>query len=1317
MRLRLWLVLTALVMLPSSMLGADRAVIDDFADVSAWSVNQYGGSIAISSDAGQGIPAMRLAFAHAPHEWGNAARRIDLPPNAAGIEFDMLVDNAGPQAALSLWLFEPDGDGHPAHRIPDGKLLAEMKGGWRHCFVPISAFRFDPRGNKRNELLTANKLLIGINNHSADVRIANLAFRLARRDAKMNESRTPNLTPENGPRGRVAILQGDFPARPGNADPEVLKEEIRRYGFGVTALRSGDLADPSMLNTASFDCLVLPYGPSYPAAAADAIKGYLKSGGSFLSMGGYAFDEACVLDESGRLVALDAAVTAEDIASGKAGPTRLNTRFGKPGDTMGLEPDQIGVFDPAYHLLYASSLQPAPSQHVIPKSVRGRPKLEGYAACSLLGSNSPVFPAKWGRHIPLAEAYDSFGRQRGPVGSMALNYAGPYAGSAWAFFGVTNVDLFARGGPMLPHVGRIVEALTRKVFLHSLATDLAYYRDGEPVKITCSVADLGKSACEARVRFTVLDRVGKRVLSSEPIAVSLQPGETRTAETTFSQARFASDLYRVVAELTVGRTVIDSMETGFAAYQPKLTASGLDLRYRDNYFHVGDRPVLLSGTNATGAIFYSGNENPLVWDRDLARMSENGLNILRVLHFSPFMSDKPSPGAVKAADLALERMPLKIERQLDAMVQLCQKHNIVLFLSIHDWMPVELSDEELAAQRRFAKLIAERYKDVPGFMIDIQNEPHIELPKQEKPNENPDVVKAWNQYLRQKYGSDDRLKDAWKQSPPERPLGSVPYRAGTDAWGDMRTFDADYFRNVLLNRWAEANYRGAKEGDPNVPVTVGFLQEYWSLNKLMCVDGLDFANMHSYSSIDVLRADLKLFDRRFQGKSLSLGEFGALPDHEKRVHGQDNPGQDIDRYLRTGHYAFGLGASFIASWCWKDMDDVVFPWGMNYTCGGPRKDLLKAYRNQSLLFRQVRPVYEPPSTFLVVPVEAMLGGQAGNTIRMLYRHVDALLDAHVHFGTIDDQHLKQLPASAKVLVYPVPMHVPDEAYTLLRSFAERGGTLLIAGDISYDEFRQRTKTDRLKELCGVQFVSENCPNVSWGDGDRPCISTEITAARANGECFVSRLGQGQVWFTATPSAGAGKPSGYAFADALAQHDKTRPTSGSSHVLAITEPQAESLALVNARADGEALKLSHPGRVPVEVTLANDGVGLVRYRGGAPCLIESQRTVVIGGGGTSTIPMKGHFALVALDGKSIETSREMIVLPSGEGEIDLTGLSSLRDAVVQTGDVIDGKWVVLSESTDRKIRCTADTAFDIRIVAPKHRLSALGRMVASELMLR
>jgi hypothetical protein len=682
-----------------------------------------------------------------------------------------------------------------------------------------------------------------------------------------------------------------------------------------------------------------------------------------------------------------------------------------------------------------------------------------------------------------------------------------------------------------------------------------------------------------RFNFQQRDNVG---IGPQNVAVELKAGETKTVEIEFKCRHFRSDLYEVTATLTVGNEWIDSMETGFVVYDPKVTAGGLKLGFRDNYFRDGDRPVLLSGVNQTGAIFYSGNENPLVWDRDLARMNENGLNVMRVLHFSPFVSDKPTAG-VKPLDLKIDDLPESIGRKLDALVQLCQKHKIVLFLTIHDWMEIDLSDDELAAQKQFAKVIASRYRDVPGFMIDIQNEPHIQLPK--------------------------------------------------DA-----TTEADARRNALLNRWAKANYDGAKAGNPNVLVTVGFLQEYWALNKLACADGLDFANMHSYNTIEVLRGDLKLFDRRFQGKSISLGEFGSIVDHDKRIRGEDNPAQDWNRYLLTGHYLFGEGGSFLLNWCWKDMSDVVFPWGVNYTCDGPRKDILKAFRNQSLLMRQVRPAYRAPEVFLVVPMGQLVGAKSAENVRALYAVVDAMLAARADFGTIDDEHLDLLPSSAKLLVYP-NSSVPDTASKQLRAFIQGGGTVCAAADASF--------SDALKAL-----------------GD---------------------------------AANVRASAGHAF--------RLHEQNG-----------ALTIVLVNPSSSATTVRVSEPGTEAVEVMLNASGTGLARFdKSGKLVAVESEGPVKLAD--CTIIPMTGHWALFSADGKPLAKSSELVILPFGDGEIDLMALKNTADLMVQTGDVIEGRWRHRHETGTSRIKADALTPFDVRILAAKDRLEAVGSYVAAELMLR
>lgn len=1310
-----------LLVLLCSQTQAGSVLIDDFRTLDNWRVHADGGFIEISADAANtrgANPSMRLLFTRANHEYGNAQRTVTLPPNATGVTFDLFVRQTSPGAGLSVWLFEADGDAWHAWVKVDGKAFPDMSKGWHSCVVPITSFAYQPRGNGKRELLTANKMLIGINAAAGDVSIASLAYRTAEKRSHPASSKPKPPRIENGSRGRIAILRDSFPHLPGDSDPAALAPALRKHGYGVTVLNAAQLADPTIVTAKSFDCLILPYGARYPQDAGSAITDYLKSGGSLFTTGGYAFDEP-------TLASAAPALTAEDVASGKGIFRRINARFGDPenarlqsGTTVFLRDDQIAIFDPCYHLKNAAQIASSPRQHIVAGIQPTAARLEGYAACSMLGSCDPVFPVKWGRHISIVDALDSSGRYLGSAGAIAHIYRGPYAGSSWAFFGVKNTDLFSRDSRLLARLPAIIDAIVTKTYLHSLETDFACYKDGETVRLTCIAANYGRKATRPSVRFRIYDRAGKQVWQSPAHAVALAPGETKPIKAQFRLDRYASDLYRVTAEMSISGRKADVMETGFATYKPAVIASGLKLDLKNNYLHDADRPLLLSGTNVTGAMLYSGNENPLVWDRDLQRMRESGINIMRLLHFSPFLSDKPAFGAIKPIDLGVDRMPPTTERKLDALVQLCQKHKIAMFLTLHDWMHAELSNEELAAQRKWAKLIASRYRDVPGFMLDVENEPMIPLPFEANPKERMHVVSAWNEFLRAKYGTDEALKKSWTVSPPEAPIGQIAFRAGTPAWDDMRTYDADLFRATLANKWIEANNAGVKEGDPDTLLTVGFLQEYYAVNKIACMKHQDLANTHSYNTPDVLRCDLKLLDRRFEGKSFSLGEFGSFQDYHTRMGGHDSSNQNYTHYLLAGHYLFGLGGSFLANWCWKDMDDVLFAWGVNHSNGGPAKSTLLAYRNMSLLMRQVRPVYESPEVFLVLPTGQMTGEQRAKMVPQLYQWAGSLLSARAQFGTTDDLHLSLLPPSAKLLVYPFPYTIPDEAYDQLKSFVERGGTLCITGDVSYDQFRKRTLTERLTDLCGVKFISENYPNIGFTPKDEACINVEPAGAAVTGSLYTHAIGKGKVIFTPHPMGTTGIEGKSVYTDTLAALGPAATVDApgvEAFRLAETDG-CRTIILANLSQQAKTVPIAEPQCEPVQISLKANGVGMVRFNThGQVISVESQGPVTIG---ATRIPITGHFAITAADGKSLMASRKLIILPFGNGEIDLSPLPAFgsRSMIVQRGEIRSGKWTPLSEPSGPKVQVTGETAFDIHIAAPKPNLADVGRHVASEMML-
>ena len=76
---------------------------------------------------------------------------------------------------------------------------------------------------------------------------------------------------------------------------------------------------------------------------------------------------------------------------------------------------------------------------------------------------------------------------------MLRHSAGTYAGSSWAFFGVTNRNLFAESEPGM---GRafvdIMRSLARDTYLTSLVSELGCYRQGESVKLLADVFNGGR---------------------------------------------------------------------------------------------------------------------------------------------------------------------------------------------------------------------------------------------------------------------------------------------------------------------------------------------------------------------------------------------------------------------------------------------------------------------------------------------------------------------------------------------------------------------------------------------------------------------------------------------------------------------------------------------------------------------------------------------------------------------------------------------------------------------------------------------------------
>ncbi len=171
-------------------------------------------------------------------------------------------------------------------------------------------------------------------------------------------------------------------------------------------------------------------------------------------------------------------------------PELLNTRHGHPADGLEVAPTQLGVFDADYRLGRVASARAAPHQSVVRGDVSIKGPLEGWAAAGVTGFDA----ARW---IPLVNGHDRYGRLRGAAGAMLRHSAGTYAGSSWAFFGVTNRNLFAESEPGMATAFRdIIRSLARDTYVASLVSELSCYRQGESVKLLASVFNGGRPSSD-----------------------------------------------------------------------------------------------------------------------------------------------------------------------------------------------------------------------------------------------------------------------------------------------------------------------------------------------------------------------------------------------------------------------------------------------------------------------------------------------------------------------------------------------------------------------------------------------------------------------------------------------------------------------------------------------------------------------------------------------------------------------------------------------------------------------------------------------------
>lgn len=966
---------------------------------------------------------------------------------------------------------------------------------------------------------------------------------------------------------------------------------------------------------------------------------------------------------------------------------RINTEYGFPEDSLEIKPQQIGMFDSDFRFKCAVTIKAAKNQFMLGKSPELHGKFEGYAATGVVGMNN----ARW---IPILQCVDQLGNRRGAAGAIMHHMRGNYARGTWAFFGIENADIFAAGSSLGEATLRAVsQSFVRKCFLHECGTNFACYRDGEPVQLRALASNYGRQSRSLKVHWKIQTIIGNETVFELAQSIRLAPGETLPLETSWNTASFSSDQYRITVRLSEDGKDLDEITSGFNVWKLTTLQKGLAFEFKDNYFQIEGKSLFLQGTDDYLHTFIDQDENPLTWSDDAQGCRDSCIDVYENLMGLRGPQQRPTEAWW---------------RWIDAMLLNVQRAGGIFFPGMLIFSNTAVSDRDLADQQAYVRQFASRYKDAPGIMYYLNGDLELHDPNL------PNLKKLYHTYLLDKYGSDDTLRIAWKITPPEAPIGKLTIRCGSEDWSDVRTLDDFRFRTQVVRRWLNAMHDSIREVDQKHPVTAEFYQIPTSgIDLLMTLDKPELANYGYFNTKedDYYRfpQTCKYLDQSLRGKGVGVGEFGvkthpAWLDTGEYIEARTEA-YEQGYFLAVAHYGFALGACKIQNWCWKYPADLPFEWGINYPNDLVPRDVRAFYRNSGLFFRNLRPRFESSDVLYLLAGENRMGGQGARVIEGQQNGIRLLLDLRLRFATLADDYLESLPANVKTIFYPLPYCPSDQIIERLEQFVDGGGQLYISGDLSYDSLRQRTRTQRLRELCGVEYVSERFPNIAYIKGfvqsvptagawpkymAAPGIVTRPAGAKVllqtvDGTPIVTEFkrGQGRVIFSADPIELHGDPRYQPYAHEFyqmllqtmnLQGELLEPQNSPVHCFHIPSQDDRKIAvLVNYSSEkrvedivvpiaGTQVKLALQPRMSGAI-VASAGKGVKAIETSGDAYVGCQLLL-----GTNV-----HVMAISFTQQAIQDANCLLLLPMGEGMLRVPHASRWKNPVLLGGEVVASHW--------------------------------------------
>jgi len=679
---------------------------------------------------------------------------------------------------------------------------------------------------------------------------------------------------------------------------------------------------------------------------------------------------------------------------------------------------------------------------------------------------------------PIIEAKDRFGNTIGYPAVMVKNYASSlvvrrFKGGRWFIF------LFERPEDVMSAIqwkklfSNILSHYKEKIYIARLYSEYVSYRIGEKIKLECRIVNLEKDIISTITKFEMLGDDGKMAEYIGEVRGCLNPNEEVILSIDWYPKRKA-DFYKIKASLfredryVYGEArekqikLLDCEECGVVIYQPD--KKGLEVEVEGTNLKINNKEGFFVGTH----YYPSSSWYDWVWRdfrpdkarQDFEAMRKIGIRLLRIW-----------------VDPVLDEATL---RAMDACIQLCQVNGIVPILTIFTdwirWLEINVPGcrekgtvmnwdgytleglyfHNIEFQCKYVKVLANRYKGIPGLIWDISNEFAVI---------NPDDKQIDNSWVNKSY---KRLK------PP--------------------------YNNInLFIQWAEKIKNAILDCGGGQPVIIGMGCWDAGTDNYLSTKNADVISWHTYAPPDIAAKTTSMYDVTCISKPLLIEEFGINTyDEMKRFEHYDAA---LHYFLGTrtaGACSYEWGVSWLTpelpfiptyvkghcvskkydvrwmkGWyeyakSWPEGSIGICPWtgsfcyGMNYPCTSFSTPAIRAMQKISWIGEDLAYYPKPKKVYLVIPMEFTKfiphKGYHRKT-KLLFKILTELWANGVIYGVSQEDMLENLPDTTRMIIFPNEDRLKEKTKNILGKLQERGIKVYLGEDMSWKKDNDLEKVD------------------------------------------------------------------------------------------------------------------------------------------------------------------------------------------------------------------------------------------------------------------